>query len=499
MESKTEIDFPQAKSTNNAVIYCAVGRVAGTYQPSADDVHQGIFVTSDGLSVPAQLTWHLRGRLKDKNPEYATQPDFFAQPYRWIVYPKTDPLQFDLKAMKPLESDLTNGSGSKLDEFRVVGEIKSSEGGLVNVLLQRNQSPRQRRKKGSFNLTLAGSISDEAIGQIWELKVRRDGQKLTITDGQRQAAIHVSSLSAPILKQQHKAESQEDTTIAAPTSPAVAPAIEESIATADVVPQALPTADAHLTTGKMEVVVKLNQLPDDVKTVAQGWKEFEVDTGDCIVTISVKPKAFAALEQAQQVYPSWVAAISGLMGESTAAGFRLESPAIKVFEKKAKDTQTAEIKTLENLESSPANQAPGAVQVQAQQEATQPKLESQFQPLPVANPMQRVKEALKQQQPSKTSFHKSQQQRDKLASGKKQLSPEMTNSSAPQQKPVFQVKVNDRVFNGYDSVTLNRRIVCVDGKAIAQTKMAIVVGQPKTMQADGGVTQGNNQAVLLSK
>ena len=117
MESKTEIDFNSAKSTNNAVIYHAVGRVAGTYQPSEDDVHQGIFVTSDGLNVPAQLTWHLRGRLKDKNPEYATQPDFFAQPYRWIVYPKTDPLAFDLKGMKPLETELVNESGSGLDDI----------------------------------------------------------------------------------------------------------------------------------------------------------------------------------------------------------------------------------------------------------------------------------------------------------------------------------------------------------------------------------------------
>lgn len=491
----TEQGFSQAKSTNNTVIYRAVGRVAGTYQPSEDDVHQGIFVTSDGLSVPAQLTWQLRGRLKDKNPEYATQPEFFAQPYRWIVYPKTDPLAFELKGMKPLETELINGLG--LDEFNVVGEIKSSEGGLVNVLLQRNQPPRHRGKKGSFNLTLAGSISDEAIGQIWELKVRRDGQKLTVVDGQRQAAIHVSSLSAAILKQQHKAESQEDTTIAAPKSPAVAPALKEPKKTADVPPQALPSAAPHPTTGKMEVVVKLNQFPSDLRTVAQGWKEFEVDTGDCIVTITVKPKAFAALEQAQQAYPSWVAAISGLMGESTTAGFRLESPAIKVFEKKAKDTQTQEPKTLDNLELSPANQPPGAVQTQTHQQVAQPKLESQSQPLPVANPMQRVKEALKQQRPSKAS-PKSNQQRDQISVGKKQLSPSKT-SSEPQQKPVFQVKVNDRVFNGYDSVTLNRRIVCVDGKAIAQTKMAIVVGQPKTMQADGGVTQGNNQAVLLSK
>ncbi|MBW4641223.1 MAG: hypothetical protein KME05_24010 [Gloeocapsa sp. UFS-A4-WI-NPMV-4B04] len=260
----------------------------------------------------------------------------------------------------------------------------------------------------------------------------------------------------------------------------------------------MPTADAHLTTGKMEVVVKLNQFPDDVRTVAQGWKEFEVNTGDCMVTITVKAKAFAALEQAQQSYPSWVATISGFMGESTAVGFRLESPAIKVFEKKAKDTQTQEPKTLDNLELSPANQPPGAIQTQTQQQVAQPKIESQSQPLPVANPMQRVKETLKQQRPSKAS-PKSNQQRDQISVGKKQLSPATTSSEPQPQKPVFQVKVNDRVFNGYESVTLNRRIVCVDGKAIAQTKMAIVVGQPKTMQADGGVTQGNNQAVLLSK
>ncbi|MBW4641222.1 MAG: hypothetical protein KME05_24005 [Gloeocapsa sp. UFS-A4-WI-NPMV-4B04] len=61
---------------------------------------------------------------------------------------------------------------------------------------------------------MAGSLSDEAIGQIWDLRVRRDGETLIIggqpyepsaedlmwLEQQRQAAIHVSSLSAPILK-----------------------------------------------------------------------------------------------------------------------------------------------------------------------------------------------------------------------------------------------------------------------------------------------------------
>jgi len=45
-------------------------------------------------------------------------------------------------------------------------------------------------------------------------------------------------------------------------------------------------------------------------------------------------------EQAQQDYLDWVAAISGQMGERTATGFRLESAAIKVFERKAAATRT---------------------------------------------------------------------------------------------------------------------------------------------------------------
>jgi hypothetical protein len=316
------------------VIYRAVGWVAGTYQPSKKDVHQGIFVTEDGLSVPAQMTWQLRGRLKNRHPNYATQPDFFSQSFRWTVYPKSDPLRFDLMGMKQLSPEPTSEPG--LDDFRVVGEIKSVDAERVDVRIQRNQQPRWGGKKASFNLTLAGSLPEIALGQIWELNVRRVGEKLILVDGQpyqpsaedlawleqqqRRATIH-PRLPAPVLKQQPPAQMEGDTTIAAPKSPAV-PSELEATEPSDVT-QAFKSADTQTTTGKMEVVVKLNQFPDEVKTVDKGWKEFSVDTGDCLVTITLKPKAFAALEQAQQSYPSWVAAVSGLMGESTATGFRL--------------------------------------------------------------------------------------------------------------------------------------------------------------------------------
>lgn len=178
MESKTEINFLSAKSTTDAVIYRAVGWVAGTYQPSEDDVHQGICVTEDGLSVPAQITGQLRGRLKHRNPDYATQPDFFSQFFWWIVYPKTDPLRFELRGMKPISSAPTERP--ELDEFCVVGKVKSIEPDVVNVRIQRNQPPRWGGKKASFKLSLAGSLPEIALGQIWELKVHREGEKLTV-------------------------------------------------------------------------------------------------------------------------------------------------------------------------------------------------------------------------------------------------------------------------------------------------------------------------------
>lgn len=264
MESKAEIDH-KPKSLPQ-VIYRAVGWVAGTYQPSDEDVHQGIFSTEDGLSVPAQMTWQLRGRLKHRNPDYTTQPDFFTQSFQWTVYPKTDPLQFELTGMKQLSPDLPNGQG--IDEFCVVGEVKLIAPDVVDVRIQSNQGSRRGGKKASFNLTLTGSLPETALGQVWELKVRRIGEKLTVVDGQpyepsaadlvwleqqqRQAAIQ-SNLPAPILKQQPKAQSQLDTTIAAPQSHAVTPELEVKYAP-DVSLLASKNADIQTIRGKIEVV-----------------------------------------------------------------------------------------------------------------------------------------------------------------------------------------------------------------------------------------------------
>jgi hypothetical protein len=89
------------------------------------------------------------------------------------------------------------------------------------------------------------------------------------------------------------------------------------------------------TTGKLELTIKINALPE-AKTLQNGWQSFELDCDGRIVSVSVKPKVWKKLTEAQANFPMWVAAIGGQMGKVTADGFELEQPSIQVFEKKPK-------------------------------------------------------------------------------------------------------------------------------------------------------------------
>ncbi len=96
------------------------------------------------------------------------------------------------------------------------------------------------------------------------------------------------------------------------------------------------------TSGKLELTIKINEMPTDIRTVENGWKEFDLDCDGQLVRVKVKPKVFKKLEQAQESYPMWVAAIAGRMGESLQGGFVLEQPNIQVFERKPKEAKPEE-------------------------------------------------------------------------------------------------------------------------------------------------------------
>jgi hypothetical protein len=93
-------------------------------------------------------------------------------------------------------------------------------------------------------------------------------------------------------------------------------------------------------TGKLELTIKINELPN-AATIENGWKSFEIDCDGRIVSVTVKPKVWKKLEDAQANFPMWVGAIAGKMGQSTEKGFVLAEANIQVFEKKPKEPAAA--------------------------------------------------------------------------------------------------------------------------------------------------------------
>jgi hypothetical protein len=86
--------------------------------------------------------------------------------------------------------------------------------------------------------------------------------------------------------------------------------------------------------GRLELTVKISEMPTDVATVENGWRRFVLLCGDREVSVTVRPKMFAKLEEAKAKFPSWVAAITGKLGPATPTGFVLLEPNVQVFESK---------------------------------------------------------------------------------------------------------------------------------------------------------------------
>ena len=94
--------------------------------------------------------------------------------------------------------------------------------------------------------------------------------------------------------------------------------------------------------GKLELTIKINSLPN-VQTVENGWQSFYLACDGQVVSVTVKPKTWKKLTDAQANYPMWVAAIAGKMGDRTENGFVLLEPNIQVFERKPKEPSTDKV------------------------------------------------------------------------------------------------------------------------------------------------------------
>ncbi len=92
--------------------------------------------------------------------------------------------------------------------------------------------------------------------------------------------------------------------------------------------------------GKLDVTLKINQLPPAKPASAQTML-FAVQADGQTVVVELKNKAWNTLKTAAENYPQWVAALTGPMGEAMEGGFRLVNPAVQVFERKPKPDAAA--------------------------------------------------------------------------------------------------------------------------------------------------------------
>ncbi len=93
----------------------------------------------------------------------------------------------------------------------------------------------------------------------------------------------------------------------------------------------------ELIIGKLEICIKINELPSDSKTLRNGWEEFIIDTQGKLVKMTVRPRTWKKLQEASRNYPIWIANIRGTIGAKIKGGFELLTPGVQIFEKTAKE------------------------------------------------------------------------------------------------------------------------------------------------------------------
>lgn len=100
-----------------------------------------------------------------------------------------------------------------------------------------------------------------------------------------------------------------------------------------------PPEIKQLIEGKLDLCLKINELPANSETTKNGWESFIIDTVFHRIKVTVRPKSWKKLQRANRDYAKWVANIKGKMGPRIKGSFELLEPAIQIFEIKPKGTE----------------------------------------------------------------------------------------------------------------------------------------------------------------
>jgi len=94
---------------------------------------------------------------------------------------------------------------------------------------------------------------------------------------------------------------------------------------------------------RLEVNLKITELPQDIRTTKNGWQEFFINADKYPVKVSIRPKTWNKLLKASTDYPHWIASITGKMGlKIKYGGFELQEPVIQIFQRFPKNASNSD-------------------------------------------------------------------------------------------------------------------------------------------------------------
>lgn len=110
--------------------------------------------------------------------------------------------------------------------------------------------------------------------------------------------------------------------------------------------------------GRMELTLKINVLPQDVRVI-NGMNQFLVQVDNKPIKVCLRHKGWSKIEKAPSEYSSWIALIRGKIGATTEnQGFEMIDPMIQIFERKVSTEENSPQKFSDRRPSSPPASRP---------------------------------------------------------------------------------------------------------------------------------------------
>jgi hypothetical protein len=445
-ETMPDFELPKVDAVSESTptpvpVFQALGWVKGIYTPQASDSQKGVIKTPDGFelsaSVSARTQMKLKQQIKALAPGQPLQTEA-GEPFCWAVYPKMS--NCDLSHLTLLRIAPASKTALTMDLFQINGILMGREEPDTSIVrVYRNPNSRcLNNAVYFFDLKLTGQMPDLTLNQPVQIAAHRAGFNLVVDEAQ------------PIemeLSEDIKENIQKTSLPRIPLPPPIKRTQSDQPKTV-----ALPVSESVIEAPQPSADQEVPALIQSPTTEIVGQSELIIPAE---VPLEVAPiKRVSPV--LKQVVP--VPAVT-CVGEA-----RIAAPSVKP-------------ELVENLKpESPTSTKPSEPVDSTKVSGSQAPVE------PTVHELKKAKKAT-------ASIPAA------AAAGSQKQQPEADKTP----KPTFLVQVDRKQFPGMTSVTLKNGMLFIDGKSVTQTKLAIVVGEPQQVSADGKTQKSGNRTILSSR